>query len=303
MKIILFSRPEVELAPEELDAIFASLRDNRLDYMVNAAFAVKINATTNLNIPSEKWYGEVNHSWADDSIMVSYGGDGTFLDAVRLLRGAPVPILGFNFGHLGFLANAPKEGIGNAFGELREKRYTLQERSLLRVKGDFAKRPEHPYAMNEFALQRDGIGMISVEASVDGERVATYRGDGVIVSTPTGSTAYSLSAGGPVVAPDCRCFIISPIAPHNLSMRPIVIPDTSEVRLRVAESTYKTFASIDNTGMSVGCGAEFRITKAEKSIFLVKLQNISFYDTLRNKMMWGMDGRDNYELRITNYEL
>jgi NAD+ kinase len=292
MIIILFSRPEVELAPEELDAIFSSLRDNGLDYVVNTAFAVKINDTTGLDIAPEKRYDNIKPSWADDSIMVSYGGDGTFLDAVRMLKGAPIPVLGFNFGHLGFLANVPREDIKNAFRELREKRYTLQERSLLRVKGDFAEKPEHPYAMNEFTLQRGGTGMISVEACVNGERVATYRGDGVIVSTPTGSTAYSLSAGGPVVAPDCRCLVISPIAPHNLSMRPIVVPDTSEVRLKVSGSHDEAAASIDNTGMPVPVGSEFRITKAEKSIFLVKLQNISFYDTLRNKMMWGLDGRD-----------
>ncbi len=288
MKIILFSRPEVELAPEELDAIFSSLRDNGLDYMVNAAFAVKINALTGLSIAPEKQYDDIKPSLADDSIMVSYGGDGTFLDAVRMLKGAPIPILGFNFGHLGFLANVPREEIKDAFKYLREKRYTLQERSLLRVKGDFGHRPEHPYAMNEFTIQRGGTGMISVEASVNGEKVATYRGDGVIVSTPTGSTAYSLSAGGPVVAPDCRCLIISPIAPHNLSMRPIVVPDTSEVRLKLSGNHNEATASIDNTGMAVANGAEFRITKAEKSIFLVKLQNISFYDTLRNKMMWGV---------------
>ncbi len=293
MKIILFSRPEVELAPEELDAIFSSLRDNGLDYAVNAAFAAKINGMTGLDIPLQKQYSDISHSWADDSIMVSYGGDGTFLDAVRMLKGAPIPVLGFNFGHLGFLSNIPREDIDNAFRELREKRYTLEERSLLRIKGDFAERPDHPYAMNEFTIQRGGIGMISVEAFVNGEKAATYRGDGVIVSTPTGSTAYSLSAGGPVVAPDCGCFVISPIAPHNLSMRPIVVPDTGEVRLKVSASHNAATASIDNTGMPVMNGSEFRITKAEKSIFLVKLQNISFYDTLRNKMMWGVDGRDN----------
>lgn len=293
MKIILFSRPEVELAPAELDTIFSSLRDNGLDWVVNTAFAAKVNATAGFDIPPTKQYDSIKSSWVDDSILVSYGGDGTFLDAVRMLKGAPIPVLGFNFGHLGFLANVPREEIGNAFAQLRKKRYTLQERSLLRIKGDFGHRPEHPYAMNEFTIQRRGVGLINVETFVDGEKAATYRGDGVIVSTPTGSTAYSLSAGGPVVAPDCRCLIISPIAPHNLSMRPIVVPDTAEVRLKVSPGHNEATASIDNTGMPVSDGSQFRITKAEKSIFLVKLQNISFYDTLRNKMMWGVDGRDN----------
>ncbi len=282
----------MKLAPEELDTIFSSLRDNGLDYMVNAPFAGKIGALTGIDIPLEKRYDAIKASDTHGAIMVSYGGDGTFLDAVRMLKGAPVPILGFNFGHLGFLANVPRENIRNAFAELREGKFSLQERSLLHI--ECTPEPEHPFALNEFTLQRGGIGMISVEAFVNGEKVATYRGDGVIVSTPTGSTAYSLSAGGPVVAPDCRCLIISPIAPHNLSMRPIVVPDSSEVRLKVAESNNEVSASIDNTGMSVDDSSEFRITKAEKSIFLVKLQNISFYDTLRNKMMWGLDGRDGH---------
>ena len=134
--------------------------------------------------------------------------------------------------------------------------------------------------------------MLSIETYVDGQMVATYHGDGVIVSTPTGSTAYSLSAGGPVVAPACACLVISPLAPHNLTMRPVVIPDTSRIELRVHERRSDSFATLDNRSYRVGSDARFEVRRAEQRLFLAIPHNISFYDTLRNKMMWGIDLRE-----------
>lgn len=135
--------------------------------------------------------------------------------------------------------------------------------------------------------------MVSVDAYVDGEMVATYWGDGALVSTPAGSTAYSLSVGGPVVAPGCECLILAPIAPHNLNMRPVIIPDKCEISMRVHSRGENVFVSLDNTSCEVADGASFTIKRAVSGVFLVKLQNISFYDTLRNKMLWGIDRRDN----------
>ena len=151
--------------------------------------------------------------------------------------------------------------------------------------------PQGALAVNEAAVQRSGAGMISVECRVDDQQVATYYGDGVIVSTPTGSTAYSLSAGGPVVAPGCRCLVISPLAPHNLTMRPVV-PDTSDVALRVRTRRSAVTLSLDNTAYDVADDTEIRVSLSEKRIFLGQAHNISFYDTLRDKMMWGVDIRD-----------
>ena len=159
------------------------------------------------------------------------------------------------------------------------------------MEGDLPSNNDTPLALNEFSIQRNGAGMLSVEIYVDEKMVATCHGDGVIVSTPTGSTAYSLSAGGPVVAPTCACFVITPIAPHNLTMRPVVIPDTSHIRLRVAARRSEAFLTLDNRSYGVPSESEFRLRKAPKSIFLAVPHNISFYDTLRNKMMWGVDIR------------
>ena len=143
----------------------------------------------------------------------------------------------------------------------------------------------------DIRFQRQGAGMISVETYVNDQMVATYHGDGLIVSTPTGSTAYSLSAGGPVVAPTCQCLVISPLAPHNLTMRPVVIPDTGVITLNVDARRADAFVTLDNRTYPVSHGASFTVERAEQTIFLAVPHNISFYDTLRNKMMWGIDIR------------
>lgn len=147
-----------------------------------------------------------------------------FSIASRMLGGRPVPIIGINSGRLGFLANVSKRHLETAFRDLREGNYSVVSRTLIRAEGDFGSSPEYPFAFNELAIQRQSPNMISTTVFVNDEMIATYWGDGVLVSTPAGSTAYSLSVGGPVVAPDCRCFLISPIAPHNLTMRPSSFP-------------------------------------------------------------------------------
>ena len=199
--------------------------------------------------------------------------------------------MGINAGHLGFLTSAPSAGLDRIFAEIAAGGLDVEPRSMLRVEGDFAEQPDSRLALNEFTVQRHGAGMISVETYVDDQMVATYHGDGVIVSTPTGSTAYSLSAGGPVVAPACSCLVISPLAPHNLTMRPVVIPDTSVISLRVHARRADAFVTLDNRTYSAAPGATFTVKCAETRIFLAVPHNISFYDTLRNKMMWGIDIR------------
>ena len=224
--------------------------------------------------------------------MVCYGGDGTLLEGVHRLCGAPIPVMGINAGHLGFLTSAPSAGLNLIFKEIAEGRLTTEARSMIEVTGDYAEQPDTTLALNEFTVQRHGAGMISVETYVDDQMVATYHGDGVIFSTPTGSTAYSLSAGGPVVAPTCACLVISPLAPHNLTMRPVVIPDTAVITLHVHTRRSDAFVTLDNRVYAVGQEATFTVKRAEQKIFLAVPHNISFYDTLRNKLNWGEDKRN-----------
>ncbi len=199
--------------------------------------------------------------------------------------------MGINYGRLGFLASVSREGIFEAVDDIVNGRFDVEERMLLRADGDFGTAVDYPYAFNEFSLQKNGVAMVSIELFIDGEPVTSFQGDGLILSTPTGSTAYALSVGGPILAPDCPAFILVPLASHNLTLRPLVIRERSEIRLRVCSRTGDAIATLDNREYNVLSGSEFVIRKAKKSAFLVKLQNNSFYGTLRDKMMWGVDSR------------
>ena len=291
MKIILFSRPQVPRTAGELRRLFDALGAFGFDYAVNEEFVPTMRELAGIDPGPERIYGGCVGEQPEGTVMVCYGGDGTLLEGVHRLCGAPIPVMGINAGHLGFLTSAPSNGLNLIFREIAEGNIATEPRSMLRVTGEFARQPESQLALNEFTVQRHGAGMISVETYVDRQMVATYHGDGVIVSTPTGSTAYSLSAGGPVVAPTCQCLVISPLAPHNLTMRPVVIPDTGVITLNVDARRADAFVTLDNRTYPVSHGASFTVERAEQTIFLAVPHNISFYDTLRNKMMWGIDIR------------
>lgn len=293
MKLLLFSRPGIVHAADELRRVFAAIDRYGFDYAVNKEFAEAILATGVRQIPQERQYDtEVPLPSSGRAAMVCFGGDGTLLEGIRRLDGAPIPVVGVNAGHMGFLTGSRREAINTLFEQIAGETLRIEQRTMLEVKGSVTGLPAQALAINEAAVQRSGAGMIAVECRVDGQHVATYYGDGVIVSTPTGSTAYSLSAGGPVMAPGCRCLVISPLAPHNLTMRPIVIPDTSEVILGIHTRRSAVTLSLDNTAYEVEDGAEIHATVSKKRIFLGLAHNISFYDTLRNKLMWGVDIRD-----------
>lgn len=292
MNILLFSLPRRSPRIEAIRRIFDALDRHALPYAVNEEFAREVKRLLGLDIAPERIYGARIPAACDpQSVMVCYGGDGTLLEGAHRLHGAPLPIVGINSGHLGFLASAATDDIDTLFDDLASGRIRTEPRTLLDVSGDFDQTPDSTLALNEFSVQRHGAEMISVETYVDGQMVATYHGDGVVVCTPTGSTAYSLSAGGPVVAPQCGCLVISPLAPHNLTMRPVVIPDTAEVRLNIRTRHTSGFVTLDNRIYPIGNGASFTVRRAEERIYLAVAHNISFYDTLRNKMMWGVDIR------------
>ena len=292
MKIVLYSRTQPFYTPGELEALLRCISGNGFECFINSIFALQAEELTGIGFDPEHIYKDSTEIPSDAEIMVSYGGDGTFLDCVQLLRGRSIPIVGINSGRLGFLATISKSGIAEASADILTGKYTRVRRPLLSIYGPLSPQADYPYAFNEVTIQRIGASMISVEVYVGAEMIATYWGDGVILSTPAGSTAYSLSVGGPVVSPDCNCLILTPIAPHNLSMRPVILPDSSEVTFRVRTREEGFNVSLDNRNYSAADGAEFILKKSDKSIFLAQFQNISFYDTLRNKMMWGIDKRD-----------
>ena len=291
MNIVLYGRPQASFVEEDLNALFEALESNGLSCRINRDFARLITEKTGRAFDENQLYDDSVRVDPRQDIMVSYGGDGTFLDCVRLLDHQPVPVVGINSGRLGFLANVTKQGMARAFADLKSGNYETTARTMIRIEGEFLQNPRFPYAFNEVSVQRNGPNMISTEVYVNDEMIATYWGDGILVSTPSGSTAYSLSVGGPVVSPDCRCILISPIASHNLTMRPVVIPDSCEILLRAHARQAEMVISADNAISHIGEGATFTVKRARRRFFLAVSHNISFYDTLRNKMMWGVDIR------------
>ncbi len=292
MKIVLYSREQSAYTPEELKALFGGISRGGMECFVNASFASQAARLSGVNINKSNIYDDSGNIPSDASAVISYGGDGTFLDCVQLLHGREIPIVGINSGRLGFLATASKGDIDATLAAIRDGKYEKVRRPLLSVEGPLSPSTHYPYAFNEMAIQRSGASMISVEAYAGGDMIATYLGDGVLLSTPAGSTAYSLSVGGPVVSPDCNCLILTPIAPHNLSMRPVILPDDAELSFKVTGRDERFNVSLDNRNYSAPDGSLFSVKKSDKSVFLAQVQNISFYDTLRNKMMWGVDKRE-----------
>ncbi len=291
MKIILFSRPKVGHRAEDINEIFASVERFGFDFSVNREFAEAVRSLTGREIPAHLQYGDRVEPPQGEAVMVCYGGDGTLLEGVRRLDGAEVPLVGINSGRLGFLALASRSEIGNVFHAIAEGKIHCESRAMLRIDGVFDGSRQSMYALNEVSVQRLGATMIATDAAIDGEHVSTYNGDGIIIATPTGSTAYSLSAGGPIIAPTCRSLLLTPLSPHNLTMRPIVMADSSEISIRVHTRGNAASISIDNRTWEIGDGAGFTVCLAERRISLAVPHNISFYDTLRDKMMWGIDVR------------
>ena len=292
MKIILFSRPSTGASIERFSALIESIQSRSIAFAVNNSAAEWFAENGGMEIPQSLRYESMQEVLTPDSVVISYGGDGTLLSAVRLLGGKNNPVLGINSGRLGFLAIVSQEEAVEALDALIEGRFTTEKRTLLKVEGDVEDEISFPLAFNEFSVQRRHMGMIGTKVEIDGRVVANYWSDGVVVATPTGSTAYSLSAGGPILAPECHCMVLTPIAPHNLTMRPLVVPDSCSIRLTIDTRDPQAVAAIDNENFTIRNNSSFTITRAEEEVFLVKLQNISFYDTLKNKMMWGLDGRE-----------
>ncbi len=231
----------------------------------------------------------------DQSIdcIISLGGDGTLLDTVTLVKDSGIPVLGINYGRLGFLANIGKEDLHSALEALVQRKYVLDKRTLLHLDADVDLFGNTPYALNEFSLhKKDTSPMIKIHTYLNGEFLNTYWADGIIVATPTGSTGYSLSCNGPVIFPDSASFVITPVAPHNLNIRPIVVPDNTVVSFEVEGRTDGFLVTLDSRRALVQKEIQLAIKKETFGINLIRLNENNFLQTLRNKLSWGLDKRN-----------
>lgn len=226
-------------------------------------------------------------------VMLSLGGDGTILGTVDIVRDSGIPVIGINFGRLGFLASVNKNDIAAAIHALVNQQFTLDSRVLLEINSDPVVFKNQNTALNDITFhKRDNAAMITIHAFLNDEYLNSYWGDGIIISTPTGSTAYSLSCGGPIVFPQSGNFVITPISPHNLNVRPIVVSDNNTLTFRVESRSSNYLISCDSTTETIDTSSVFTVRKAAYSLNLIRLNNESYLSTLRNKLMWGLDARN-----------
>lgn len=232
-------------------------------------------------------------SYAEAEMALSVGGDGTFLRTAAVIGKQDIPILGINAGHLGFLADVPVSDIRTALEAiLVEKKFIVEHRSLLHLDIPDCLQRYQPFALNEVAvLKRDQSSMVSVSVWVDGVFLNQYDADGLVIATPTGSTAYAMSAGGPILEPQSASWVIVPIAPHSLTTRPLVIRDNCQLDIEVSSRNNIFLVATDGQPVHLTTQSHLRLTKADYTVGVVRQLDHSFYDTLRNKLMWGRDGR------------
>lgn len=225
-------------------------------------------------------------------IVISMGGDGTFLEAAARVGSRCIPIMGVNMGRLGFLADISHDEIASAIDDVYARHYTIEEHAVICVDCEGTPIPGSPFALNDIAvLKRDDASMISIRACVDGDYLVTYQADGLVISTPTGSTAYSLSNGGPIVWPRADVLCLTPVAPHSMNIRPMVLPDDSVITLDVESRSHQFLVAVD--GRSARCteGTTLTIRRAAYTVHILKRQGQTYFRTLREKMMWGKDVR------------
>ena len=225
-------------------------------------------------------------------MAISLGGDGTFLKAAAQVGNRQIPILGINTGRLGFLADVLPEEMEQVVDEILKGHYWVEDRSVLQVISPTGAIHLTPFGLNEIAvLKHDSSSMISIHTAINGELLTTYQADGLVVATPTGSTAYSLSVGGPIIVPHSRTFAVTPVAPHSLNVRPLVIGDDAEITLRIESRSHNYLVSVDGRSESLSEETQLIIRKAHYCVRVVKRFDHHFFNTLRNKMMWGADAR------------
>lgn len=235
------------------------------------------------------------HEDIKDSIdvLICIGGDGTFLETINIVRNSGIPILGVNTGRLGFLASTYKENIVNVLNSIKDEKYRLQTRSMLHLITEEQLFGEDNFALNELTVhKKDSSSMITIHTYIGDLYLNSYWADGLIVATPTGSTAYSLSCGGPIMVPGAQDYVITPIAPHNLNVRPVVVPDDRTIRLKIEGRGKEYLCSLDSRSVTIDSAVELTIKKANFQLNVIQTENQNFLNTIRNKMMWGLDRRN-----------
>ena len=292
MKIAIYGRPvnlqQIQLA----ESLFNLLLQNGVDVIVHEDYLKFLCQ----HLPGFKSYSTFsNHEELRASVdfLFSVGGDGTLLDTVCLVKDAGIPLVGINAGRLGFLSSVSRENLEFAVESILKGHFSLDERSLIRIDSNKPLFEGENIALNDFTIhKKETSSMITIHTYLNGDYLNSYWADGLLISTPTGSTGYSLSCGGPIIVPQSESFVITPIAPHNLNVRPIVVADKNVISLEVEGRSQHFMATLDSRSVTIDSSYQLAIRKENYSIKLVRLNNENFLKTLRNKLNWGLDTRN-----------
>ncbi len=291
MKIAIYGRQIEKHNSAQIAKLFSALNEIATEISIYAPLLEDINAIV-CNVNSLETFNEetLDHN---TNFLISIGGDGTILDAVTIVKNSKIPILGINTGRLGFLSNTPTEEVEYAIKCLSEGTFNIDKRTLLQVDTTNSIFGSLNFGLNELSiLKRDSSSMITINTYIDGDYLNSYWADGLIVSTATGSTAYSLSCGGPIMMPRTGNFTLTPIAPHNLNVRPIVIADTSVLEFQIESRAKQSLLALDSRSRKITSDEKITVRKANFDIALIQLPNQTFISSLRNKLNWGLDRRN-----------
>lgn len=292
MKVAIYSRVLESTQYGDVQIFFDELDREGILPVVFGPLLEQIKGYINLPDCTQSFH---HHSELNDDIefLISLGGDGTLLDVVTLVRDKNIPVAGINFGRLGFLASIGREEVATAVKALARRSYIIDKRTLIHLDSNIPLFNDVPYALNEFAIhKRDVAAMIKIHTYINGELLNTYWADGLILATPTGSTGYSLSCGGPVVFPESSSFVLTPIAPHNLNTRPVVIPQNMIVSFEIESRYDEVICSLDSRRELVDKNVLLAIRRENFVLNLVRLNENNFLKMLTNKLSWGLDKRN-----------
>jgi NAD+ kinase len=290
MRVAIFGRRVNKDVRPFIQDLFQLLIEHRIDFIVNELLKEKMRSDLLTDISTYHEHGVLGN---EIDLMITMGGDGTFLDATKVVWQNEIPILGINLGRLGFLARNAKEDMRLIVELVAKRNWVRQPRSVIQVSANRDLWGEENYALNELTVNRtDSTAMITVHAYVNDKYLNSYWADGLIIATPTGSTGYSMSCGGPIVMPGSKNFVITPIAPHNLATRPLVLPDDVTLKLCVEGRSSRYLASLDSRTVKINKKDELTVRKGSFFIYLADLGQTDYLTTLRNKLLWGLDRRN-----------
>ncbi|MGM5630881.1 NAD kinase [Apibacter raozihei] len=291
MKVGIYGQVVKEEDQEILVSFFQKLEEKKITILVCDTYIVELYQVLGYKNSNFIPFTKEDGLPLDTELLFTFGGDGTILSAITFIKDSNIPIIGINTGRLGFLATLQKTEILRELPDILEGNYSLSERSLLEVRNNFQDFP--PYAINEAAVMRkETTSMVTVDTYVNDVFLNTFWADGLIISTPTGSTGYSLSCGGPIIYPMADIFVITPIAPHNLNVRPFILKDDVSIRLKVHSRSHQYSLSLDSRYHTMNEEDEIVIKRADFKIKIVKYNNYSYYENLRAKLNWGTDSRN-----------